>query len=116
MTEQDLDNTDVDSLFKKLRGKTVPEHMRRECRVQKGFVSRGPECFADRGTCHMIRIVMAGKNPDRMFALFPDGTEHVEYRLRQRENSLLVPLADDPDDHVFRVDVLNTKADRLLLP
>jgi hypothetical protein len=44
---------------------------------------------------------------------FPDLAEHLEDRFGQRENTLLVSLADDAQDHRLRVDRGNRQRDRL---
>ena len=44
---------------------------------------------------------------------FPDLAEHLEDRFGQRENTLLVSLADDAQDHLLRVDRGNGQRDRL---
>ena len=44
---------------------------------------------------------------------FPDLAEHLEDRFGQRENTLLVSLADDAQGHLLRVDRGNGQRDRL---
>ena len=44
---------------------------------------------------------------------FPDLAEHLEDRFGQRQNALLVSLADDTQDHLPGVDRGNWQGDRL---
>ena len=47
---------------------------------------------------------------------FPDLAEHLEDRFGQRENTLFVSLADDAQNHLFRVDRGDGQRDRLADP
>ena len=55
----------------------------------------------------------AGKEPPPAAVGFPDLAEHLEDRFGQRENPLLVSLADDVQDHLPGVDRGDGERDRL---
>ena len=54
-----------------------------------------------------------GKSHRRLRWICPDLAEHLEDRFGQRENTFLVSLADDAQDHLLRVDRGNGQRDRL---
>ena len=54
-----------------------------------------------------------GKSQRRLRWVFQTCAEHLEDRFGQRENSLLVPLADDAQNHLLRVDRGDGQRDRL---
>src|SRR6516164_9533105 len=47
---------------------------------------------------------------------FPDIAEHLEDRFGQRQDPLLVSLADDPQKHLLRVDRSDGETDSLVDP
>ena len=78
--------------------------MRSEIRVE----ATGVACLDERGPCARIgemgRRPPAGKEPPLTAVGFPELAEHLEDRFGQRENSLLVSLANDVQDHLPGVD------------
>ena len=70
--------------------------------------------------CGRIRQVgrqsPAGKEPPLAAVGFPDVAEHLEDRFGQRENPLLVSLADDTQNHLLGVDRGDGERDRLVDP
>ncbi len=113
MAEQDLDDPDVHAPLEHVRGEAVTQRVRPEIGVKAAGIPRLDEC----GPCGRIGQVgcqsPAGKEPLPAAVGFPDLTEHLEDRFGQRQNTLLVPLADDAQDHLLRIDRGNGQRDRL---
>ncbi len=78
--------------------------MRSEIRVE----ATGVACRDERGPCgrigEMSRRSPAGKEPPLATVGFPDLAEHLEDRFGQRQNPLLLSLADDVQIHLLGVD------------
>jgi hypothetical protein len=113
MAEQDLDDADVHAPLEHVRGEAVTQRVRPEMGVEAAGVAR----LKERGSCGRIGQVSrqspTGKEPPPAAMGFPDRAEHLEDRFGQRENTLLVSLADDAQDHLLRVDRGNGQRDRL---
>ena len=113
MAEQDLDDPDVHAPLEHVRGEAVTQQVRPEIGVEAAGVVR----LDERGPCGRIgqvgRQPPTGKEPPPAAMGFPDLAEHLEDRFGQRENTLLVSLADDAQDHLLRVDRGNGQRDRL---
>ena len=90
--------------------------MRSEIRVE----ATGVASFDESGPCGRIGQVSrqspAGKKPSLAAVGFPDLAEHLEDRFGQRENPLLVSLADDTQDHLPGVDRGDGERNRLVDP
>jgi hypothetical protein len=73
-----------------------------------GAKTAGLARLDERGSCggigQMGRQSPAGKEPPPAAVRFPDLAEHPEDGFAERQNSLLVSLADDAEDHLFGVD------------
>ena len=82
-----------------------------------GAKAAGLACLDERGSCGGIGQVSrqspAGKEPASAAVRFPDLAEHLEVGFGQRQNSLLVPLADDAENHLFGVDRGDGQRNRL---
>ena len=113
MAEQDLDDPDVHAPLEHVRGEAVTQRVRPEIGVKAAGVPR----LDERGPCGRIgqvgRQSPAGKEPPPAAVGFPDLAEHLEDRLGERENTLLVSLADDAQNHLLRVDRGDGQRDRL---
>src|SRR5260370_4732029 len=113
MPEQDLDDPDVDAPLEHVRGEAVTQRVRPEIGVEAAGVPR----LDERGPCGCIgqvgRQSPTGKEPPLAAVGFPDLAEHLEDRFGQRENTLLVSLADDAQHHLLRVDRGDRQRDRL---
>src|SRR4051795_1090126 len=101
MPEQDLDDADVHAPLEHVGGEAVTQRVRPEIGVEPAGVPR----LDERGPCGGIgqvgRPSPAGKEPAPAAVGLPDRAEHLEDRFGQRENALLVPLADDAEDHLL---------------
>src|SRR4051794_21271952 len=113
MPEQDLDDADVHAPLEHVGGEAVTQRVRPEIGVEPAGVPR----LDERGPCGGIgqvgRPSPAGKEPAPAAVGLPDRAEHLEDRFGQRETALLVPLADDAEDHLLRVDRGDGQRDRL---
>ena len=112
MSQQELDHADVDAPLEQMRGEAVTQRVRPELGVEPAGVPR----LDERGPCGCIRQVgrrsPAGKEPPPAAVGFPDRAEHLEDRFGQRENTLLVSLADDSQHHLLGVDRGDGERDR----
>src|SRR3954452_24058624 len=113
MPEQDLDDADVHAPLEHVRGEAVTQRVGPEIGVEAAGVSRLDERGPCGGIGQMGRQSPAGKEPAPAAVGLPDLAEHLEDRFGQGENTLLVPLADDAENHLLRVDRGEGQRDRL---
>ena len=113
VSEQDLDDADIDAPLEHVRGKAVTQRVRSEIRVEATGVTRLDECGPRGCIGEMGRRSPAGKEPPPAAVGFPDLTEHLEDRFGQRENPLLISLADDVQNHLPGVDCGDGERHRL---
>ena len=113
VSEQDLDDADIHATLEHVRGEAVTQRVRSEIRAEATGVAR----LDERGPCGRIgemgRRSPAGKEPPLAAVGFPDLAEHLEDRFGQRENPLLVSLADDVQNHLPGVDRGDGERNRL---
>jgi len=113
MSEQDLDNTDVHAPLEQVRGEAVAERVRPEFVVEAALASR----FVESGACGRIGQVgddsVTGEQPLLAAVGLPDLSQHLQDRFGQGERPFLVPLADQAEHHLFRVDGRDGQPDRL---
>src|SRR5580692_12031944 len=80
VSEQDLDDADIDALFEHVRGKAVTQRVRSEIRTEATGVTR----LDERGSCRRIgevgRRSPAGKEPLPAAVGFPDLAKHQQDR------------------------------------
>ena len=113
MAEQDLDDPDVHAPLEHVRGEAVTQRVRPEIGVKAAGLPRLDE-RGPRGRIGQVgRQPAARKEPPLAAVGFPDLPEHLEDRLGERENTLLVSLADDAPNHLLRVDREDGQRDRL---
>src|SRR3954465_12604754 len=112
MPEQDLDDPDVHTPLEHVGGEAVTQRVRPEIGVEPAGVPR----LDERGPCRGIggggRRPPAGKQPPPAGVDLPDLAEHLEDRFGQREDPLLVSLADDSQHHLLGVDRGDGERDR----
>jgi hypothetical protein len=113
VSEQDLDDADIDAPLEHVRGKAVTQRVRSEIRAEATGVTRLGECGPRGCIGEMGRRSPAGKKPSLAAVGFPDLAEHLEDRFGQRENPLLIPLADDVQNHLPGVDRGDGERNRL---
>jgi len=107
MPEQDLNDPDVHASFEQVRGEAVAQRVRPKTVIEAALASR-PNEGATRGLIiHGSRQLSAGKEPLSAAVGLPDLPKHLQNRLGQRQNPLLVPLADDTQRHRIGGDRLN---------
>ena len=94
----------VHTLLEHVRGKAVAQRVRPKIAVEAALASR-PDEGATRGlVIHGSRSSNSGEEPLRAAVRLPDLPKHLENRLGQRQNPLLVPLADNAKSHRAGVD------------
>ena len=113
VSEQDLDDADIDAALEHVRGKAVTQRVRSEIGAEATGVTRLGECGPRGCIGEMGRRSPAGKEPPLAAVGFPDLTEHLEDRFGQRENSFLISLADDVQNHLPGVDCGDGERHRL---
>ena len=116
MPEQDLDNADVHPAQEQVAGEAVTQRVRQEIGAEAAGVAR----LSERDSCGGIREMScqspAGEEPAAAAVDFPDLPQHLEDGIGQRENTLLVSLTDDVQNHLLGVDRREGKRDRLVDP
>jgi hypothetical protein len=104
MSQQDLDNADVHATLEHVRGEAVPERVRPKPLVEAALVPRLDESGPRGGVGQVGNQTPTGKKPAPAAMDLPDLAEHLEDRVGQGENPLLVSLPDDAEKHLLRVD------------
>src|SRR5262249_45472913 len=106
VTEQDLDHSDIDVLFQKMRGETVPQCMRRHALVDLGHLGSSVAGAVELPRRHWIDGVLAREQP----RLRPCNTIPIPQQLKQLRGkhrvAILAALALlDTQHHAFGVDI-----------
>jgi hypothetical protein len=114
--QQDLDDADVDAPLEHVRGETVAERVRPKTDVEAALVPRFVEGVPGGGVTQMGEDPSAGKDPFGATVEFPDLAEHLKNGFGQREDPLLVPLPDDVEHHLLRIDRRDGQGDGLVDP
>jgi len=113
MSQQDLDNADVHASLEHVRGKAVAERVWPEFVIQAALAS----CFMEsKSRCRVGQVgkgSVTGEEPLLAVVRLPDLSKHVQDRLGQRENPFLVSLADQAENHLFRIHRRDRQRDRL---
>ena len=116
MPELDLDDANIHTAQEQVAGEAVAERVRQEIGAEAAGVPR----LGEGGSCGRIgqvgRRAPAGEEPAAAAVGLPDLPEHPEDGIGQREDTLLVPLADDVQDHLLGVDRGDGQRDRLVDP
>ncbi len=113
MPEQHLNDADVHALLEHVRGKAMAKRVRPKPCVEAALATRLMERDSRGGIGKMSDDSPTGEQPPIAPVDLPDLAEHVQNRLGQRKCSLLVPLADDAEHHLLRVDRRDGQRDRL---
>ena len=111
MPEQNLDDADVHASLKHVRGKAVAERVRSKVLIEAALVPRLHERVPHARVGHVGHHALTGEEPLLAAMDLPNLAEHLEDRLGQRENPLLVALSDDAEHHLLRVDRRNGQRD-----
>ncbi len=113
MSQQDLDEADVDAALEQVRGEAVAERVRPKAGVKATLDA----CQMEGGACRGIRQVgqatPTGKEPPGAAVNLPDLAEHLQDRFGQRQDSFLVALTHDAESHLPGVDGRDGQGDRL---
>ena len=114
MPQQHLNDADVHALLEHVCGKAVAKRVRPEPCVEAALATRLMERESRGGIGKMGDDSSTGKQPPIAPVNLPDLAEHVQNRFGQRKGSLFVPLADDAQYHLLRVDRRDGQRDRLV--
>ena len=110
MSEQDLDDADVDAALEQVRGEAVAERVRSKMGIKAALIPR----LEEGGTCRGIgQVAPAGKEPSGAAVRLPDLAEHLQDGFGQRQDPFLVTLADDAEPHLLGIDRRVGQDDRL---
>jgi hypothetical protein len=113
MSEQDLDDADVNTPLKHVRGEAVPERMRSEVAVEAALASSLTESGPGRRVWQVRNNSPTGEEPSLAPMGLPDFPKHVQNRFGQREGPFLVSLANQTKNHLLRVDCGDRQSDCL---
>ena len=113
MPQQDLDDADVHAPLEQVRGKAVAERVRPELVRKAARVSRLVEGKSCGRVGQMSDDSATGEQPPRAAVGLPDFAEHLQDRFGQGKSPFLVPLANQAEHHLFRVDRRDGQRDRL---
>ena len=113
MSEQDLDDADVDAALEQVRGEAVAERVRPKMGIKATLIPRREEGGTCRGIGQVGQQTPAGKEPSGAAVRLPDLAEHLQDGFGQRQDSFLVTLADDAEPHLLGIDRRDGQDDRL---
>ena len=116
MPQQELDDANVHSSLKHVRGETVTQRVRPEPLVEAALVSRLVGSGPCRGVGQVRDDATTGKQPPPAAMDLPDLSKHLQDGVCQWESSLPVPFADNVQYHLLRVDRRDRQCDRLFDP
>lgn len=112
MTEQRLDNADIDAIFQKMGGKAVPQGMRADAPGNLGRMRRLDHDAIELSGADRLERVLARKQPAvavqhaLAMADLPPLTQQGEQIGREHGVAILPAFtALDPDQHAFAVDI-----------
>jgi hypothetical protein len=101
MSEQDLDNTDVDVPLKQVRCEAMPERVRPELVIEAALASRFVESVPGRFLGQVGDDSATGEQPRSAAVGLPDLSQHVQDGFGQGESPFLVPFTDQAEQHLF---------------
>lgn len=104
MAQQDLHETDVNTLFQELGREAVTKRMRCEAVAEMARLPCAVEGPASRLAGKRSDAFAVGEKPLAAAMDFPDLTQHGQGRLAQRQGTLFIAFADDPQEHPLGVD------------
>jgi hypothetical protein len=104
MAQQDLHHPDVDPLGQELGGEGVAKRMGGEGVREPADGPCDVEGEAGGVRGQMIGADAIGEEPQAVLVGLPNLAKHGQCRLGQREGSLLVAFADDPQEHLLGID------------
>ena len=104
MPEQHLHDADVDALLQEPGRKAVAKRVRSEVVIETASRPRRVEGLAGRAPGKVTGALAVGEEPLGAAMDLPDLAEHGEGWLAQGQGSLFIAFADDPQEHLLRVD------------
>jgi hypothetical protein len=116
MAEQDLDEPDVHATLEQVSGEAMTERVGPEIGVEAAGVAGLDKRRSCGGIGEMSDQSPAGEEPAPAAVGLPDLAEHLEDRIGQGENPLLVALADDVENHLLGIDRGDRQRNRFVDP
>src|SRR5258707_635278 len=114
VTEQHLDDADIDVLLEQVGGKAVPQGMQRDALVDVRHLGGGVTGAIELARGHRLGRIAAWKQPALRPRRPPPGAQQVEQVRRQHDVTVLAALALlHADDHPLAVNVGNLERDHL---
>src|ERR1700688_853013 len=112
MTEQHLDHSDIDVLFKQMGGEAVSQGVERYALVDSGPIGCGMAGAIELACRHRAHSVLSRKQPALWSCFLPPGAQQFEQMRRQHHIAVLAAFALlDTDQHAFAVDVADLERD-----
>src|ERR1700730_2498163 len=114
VAEQDLDYTNVDLLLEQMRGKAVPERVRRYALVDPCHVSGGMARAIELAGRQRLHWIAAGEQPAARVRDIPPNPQQLEEMRGEHDVPVFATLALlDADHHALAVDVGYLERDHL---
>ena len=105
MAEQDLHDAEVNALFEQAGGKAVAERMAGERVAEQALLTCNANRLADRVVRNVTRCVISSREDPLLATMqLPSLPQHLKSRFAQWNDAFLVPLADNPQQHLLGVD------------
>ena len=106
VTEQDLDYPGIDTVLHQPGGIAVAQNVgRRVVLGEAGLRHRLGEGAEQHAGAEVVAAALVGEEPPGMVMAGPERPQALVDRLRQRDQALLVALADDPQHHAGAIDL-----------
>src|SRR5215216_7229474 len=106
VTEQHLDDADVDVLLEQVSGEAVPQGVQRDALVDLRHLGRGVARAIELARGHRLGRIAAGEQPALRTRRLPPVPQQIEQAWRKHDIPVLAALAlFDADDHALAVDV-----------
>jgi hypothetical protein len=112
MTEQHLDDADIDVLLEQVGGEAVPQGVQRDALVDVRHLGGGVAGAVELARGHRLGRIAAGEQPTSGPRGLPPGPQQVEQARREHDVTVLAAFALlDADDHALAVDIGDLERD-----
>src|SRR6267378_4036245 len=112
VTEQHLDDADIDVLLKQMGGEAVPQGVQGDAPVDLRYLGGGVTGAIELARGHRLRRVAAREQPTLRLRRLPPGPQQVEQARREHDVTVLAAFALlHADDHPLAVDVGDLERD-----
>src|ERR1700720_2246168 len=114
VTEQHLDDADIDVLLEQVGGEAVPQSVQRDALADLRHLSGGVTGAIELARGHRLGRIAARKQPALRPHRLPPDPQQIEQARREHDVTVLAALALlDADDHALAVDVGDLERDHL---